>query len=204
MFQKAFVKLEKEAAEAVLRDVNPLMEGSPFKPESTTILGFELPFYPGYKFLDIADYGYVPEQQRFVVHKADNATILNWTNEPIYALNKKAPLVLTADTVTEYVRFFFTYVRGRHGRFRVAENVDDIAWKEEPPPAARKAIGKILAPVQLTKKNRDGSYDLILQMMFRDSLFKTAAHVNRDGQILLSEEELLIEDMPVLDDVLGQ
>lgn len=68
------------------------------------------------------------------VHRPDGITVLDWTNAPIYKLNESVPIVLDDKTVGFYVRFFFTYVRGRHGRFLIVESVDDIAWKDEPPP----------------------------------------------------------------------
>jgi hypothetical protein len=129
---------------------------------------------------------------------------INGSNEPIYALNERAPLQLNDGTVADYVRFFFSNVRGRHGRFLITETVDDIQWREEPPPAARKAIGKILVPLTVTGRDPDGGFRLAACMMFKDSLFKAAVTVRRDGIVSLSDEELLIEDMPVLDDTFGQ
>ena len=41
-------------------------------------------------------------------------------------------------------------------------------------------------------------------MMFKDSLFKSDVTVQDNGVVSLQNEELLIEDMPVLDDTFGQ
>jgi len=204
MFQDAFVKLDRAETDSVLQDVNPVLEGARFELAQTTILSHELPFYPGYRFFDIGSYDVSPPQRRFAVYKPGNVYVLNWTNEPIYLLNEKAPILLNADTIISYVRFFFTYIRGRHGRFIVVENVDDIAWREEPPLAARKAISAMLDTMQLTGQEADGTYILSVHMMFRDSLFKTDVHVKPNGLVVLSQETLLIEHMPVLDDTFGQ
>jgi hypothetical protein len=204
MLQDALVKLDPEESSALLEEINPKLQGSAFAPATVTILGQELSFYPGYRFLDMADYESVPPVRRFVVYKPGDAVVLNWTNEPIYELNARAPISLNEHTVVDYVRFFFTYIRGRHGRFLVAESVDDIMWREEPPPAARKAIGNILSPLSVASAAADGSYRLNLCMMFKDSLFKAVAEVGRDGLVTLTDEELMIEDMPVLDDTFGQ
>src|SRR5262249_28730450 len=119
-------------------------------------------------------------------------------------LNQKIPAKLNDSTVSDYVRFFFSFVRGRHGRFLITESVDDIHWKEDPPPAARKAIGKMVMPVMLVKKENNGGFHLQATMMFKDSLFKSDINVTPNGLVQLSNEELLIEDMPVLDDTFGQ
>lgn len=204
MFQDVFVKLDRLELETALEEIGPALEGVRFKPGSLVAMGQDLTFYPGYRFLDLADHDSLPPKRRFVVYKPGHVVVLNWTNEPIYALNEKAPVSLDDVKVVDYVRFFFTYVRGRHGRFIITEAVDDINWKEDPPPAARKAIGKMLEPVRVTGIDADGTYNLLARMMFKDSLFKSNVHVKPDGLVSLSGEELLIEDMPVLDDTFGQ
>lgn len=204
MFAEAFKKMELAEAATVLDEINPALEGTPFDPVEATVMTHDLPFYPGYLFLDVADFSVNPPARRFVVYKPGNFVVLDWTNGPIYALNKKVPIRLNDETVADYARFFFTYIRGRHGRFIITENVDDINWKEDPPPAARKAIGKMLGPVTIKNKADNGTYCLEARVMFKDSLFKTNIFVKPDGTVTLSDEELLIEDMPVLDDVFGQ
>ncbi|MCM2343547.1 MAG: hypothetical protein NDJ24_03225 [Alphaproteobacteria bacterium] len=199
-----FVKLDLLECETVLEEINPALKGSHFHPATVTILANEPSFYPGYRFLDLADYETVPNIRKFVLYKPGHVVVLNWTNEPIYALNEKAPIVLTETTVADYVRFFFTYVRGRHGRFIITESVEDVTWRDEPPPAARKAIGKMLEPLHIQERGSAGDFKLVARMMFKDSLFKTTVNVQANGLVNLSDEELLIEDMPVMDDTFGQ
>lgn len=198
-----FVKLDLLECETVLEDINPALKGSHFHPATVTILAQEPKFYPGYRFLDLADYETVPNIRKFVLYKPGDVVVLNWTNEPIYALNEKAPILLNESTVADYVRFFFTYVRGKHGRFIITENVEDVLWRDEPPPAARKAIGKMLEPLHIIERKGD-DFKLTARMMFKDSLFKTTVNVQASGLVNLSDEELLIEEMPVVDDTFGQ
>lgn len=208
-FQDAFHKLELDEIALVLEDINPVLDGVDFDPVQTSILALEPSFYPGYKFLDIEDRVNTPPLRRFVLYKkadSKNAAVikvLNWTNEPIYMLNLEAPIQLNSSNVAEYTSFFFTYVRGKHGRFIISENVDDMAWKEDPPPQARKAIAKMLMPVTLISE-KGGEFFLEATMMFRDCLFKASITVKQNGLVSLSDEELLVEDIPVLDDIFGQ
>ena len=204
MFQDAYTKLDLADVATILDQVNPEFDGAEFDPVETTIMAVDMPFYSGYRFLEIANHSVSPAMERFVIYSPEKFTVLDFSNEPIYALNKELPITLNDDTVIEYVRFFFTYVRGRHGRFLISEGVDDIQWKEEPPPAARKAIGKMLKVLGVKEKGADGSYKMDATMMFKDSLFKSDVNVSPDGAVSLTNEELLIEDMPVLDDTFGQ
>lgn len=205
MFQDTYVKLGAAEVEDVLAKTAKAFDGISFNAQNTVIMSRTLDFYPGYKFYDMADHSQNPALRRFVVMKKDKVIVLDFTNSPIYDLNKSAPIYLNEDTIHDYVRFFFNFVRGRHGRFLIVETVDDIAWREEPPPAARKSIGKLIMPVaHITKDVDDGSFQLHAQMMFRDSLFSADIAVDKEGVVQLSNEQLMIEDMPVLDDTFGQ
>lgn len=205
MFQDTYTKLNQADTETVLEKTKASFDGVSFNPANTVIMGRTLDFYPGYKFFDMADHSNNPAARRFVLMKKDAVTVLDFTNTPIYEMNKAAPIYLNADTVHEYVRFFFNFVRGRHGRFLIVESVDDIAWKEEPPPAAKKSIAKLIMPVSVITKDIDnGDFHLHAQMIFRDSLFSADIIVQKDGLVQLTNEQLMIEDMPVQDDTLGQ
>lgn len=203
MYQEAFTKLELAEVATILDTLNPAFEGTTFDPVETTVLAQDVSFYPGYRLLDIADHVSTPALRRFVLYSDKDYLVLSFTNEPIYALNQKLPIKLTEENVADYVRFFFTYVRGRHGRFIITEGVDDISWKEDPPPNARKAIGKMLSPVTVDEVGQ-GGFQLTACMVFKDSLFKSKVSVDEKGFVSLSDEELLVEDMPVLDDMFGQ
>ena len=203
MFKEAFEKLDLAEVATLLDRLNPLMQGTNFDPLETTITAVKTSFYQGCRLLDIADYTAMPATRRYAVVGPKKAMILNFTNDPIYALNQDIPLKLNENSIADYVRFVFGFVRGRHGRFIIAENIDDIHWKEDPPPQARKAIGKMVVPVTLLN-HEEGVWRLQATMMFKDSLFKSDVTVQDNGVVSLQNEELLIEDMPVLDDTFGQ
>lgn len=204
MFRDAFTKLDVLEGESLLAEINPLIEGSPYLPEKTTILSMELSFYPGYRFIELADHSFMPPRKTSLVYKpGKSVTILDWSNGPIYELNERVPLSINEKNITEYIRFFFTFVRGRHGRFLITESVDDIAWKDEPPATARKTISSLIEPIRLRGIEGNGSYILSARMIFKDSLFRTCITVTKKGNVKMDEEELVVEDIPVLDDVLG-
>lgn len=204
MYQEAFTKLELAEVATILDRLNPELDGTIFDPVETTVLAQDVPFYKGYRLLDVADYASSPPMRRFALYSKDDFVILDYTNGPIYGLNQKLPIKLTKENVSDYARFFFAYVRGRHGRFVITESVDDINWKEDPPPTARKAIGKMLTPMALENVDKDGNFSLKVCMIFKDSLFKSNVKVEANGFVSLSDEELLVEDMPVMDDTFGQ
>lgn len=210
MFQDAYVKLNKQETAKIVDSLSLHLDGSSIDPALAVVMSRELPFYPGSKFLDLADHRTMPPARRFVIIANGNAHILDFTNQPIYQLNESYPIKLTLDNVTDYVRFFFSFVRGRHGRFLIIESVDDIPWREEPAPSGRKAIGKMVAPMNVTEipaplgAGHQKTYHLTAYMLFKDSLFRADIEVADTGQVKILQETLLIEDIPVIDDTLGQ
>jgi hypothetical protein len=205
MFQDSFTKIEHGAAAKILDLLNPLLDGSPFDPALARILSHKMPFYKGYGLIEVTDYDVNPPRRVSFIYKEDEnaAFILNGTNEPIYELNKKAPIYLDDKNIFLYARFFFHYVRGRFGRFLIVENVEEVDWKEEPSSAGKKALAKMIKPVSL-KSTTENEFMLTANIVFKDSLFESDIQVKSDGTVNLTNQELLVEDIPVLDDTFGQ
>lgn len=209
MFTDSYTQIEHGAAAEILDQLNPLLDGAPFDPAMARILSHDLPFYNGYSLIEATDHDVNPPRQvSFVYHNKTEAPqrvyILNGQNEVIYHLNKAAPLFLNEDMVMLYCKFFFSYVRGRHGRFIIVENVDEINWREEPAPAGKKALGKMIEPLTLKNITDEGAYQLKASIVFKDSLFESDITIDESGNVSLSNQELLVEDIPVIDDQFGQ
>lgn len=203
MFQDAFTKLDAMARAAALADIAGSLSNIALKAEDLTILAWNVPFYPGYRLLDIADLSRVPPIRRSLLQKPGATPVmLDYTNDPIYALNQSAPIQLSAGNVLDYVRFFFRYVSSRSGAVQIAETVDDIPWQQDPSPSARKAVGRLIQPLQLLSQD-DGAFTLHCCLVYNHSLFRTYVRVRTDGVVSFGDEEALVEDMPVRDMVFG-
>ncbi|MBN8520475.1 MAG: hypothetical protein J0L77_01070 [Alphaproteobacteria bacterium] len=203
MFQNAYLKLDGDDTAELLARVNPLLDTAPFRVDTATVLSVPVSFYPGYYYADITHHGTLPALSVKVVYNQARAVVMTSRNEPIYALNTSVPLSLTDSNVADYVRFFFMHVRGQQGRFLIIDMVDDINWKEDPAASARKALAKMIVPLSVTGKTPEGSWKLSASMIFKDSLFQTQITVTPSGDVSLSDEELLVESLPVLEDTLG-
>ena len=204
MFKDAFVKLDAVQAEKLAVMINPHLD-QPFEPAGTAAMVHDLPFYPGWFLAELSRHDHYPPLVRYAVcNDKGEVHALNWSNEPIFRLNKIVPVVINDATMADYVRFFFTHVRGPHGRFLIIDTVDDIDWREEPAPAGRKALGRMIEPMYVKSREADGTIVFKLCVVFKDSLFQAEAHLKTDGRIAMTNEELLVEDIPVADDLFGQ
>lgn len=204
MFQTTFDRLQGDDRTRAVQNVNPHLEGLAFDPDQTHVMALPLPFYPGLRLLEISTTHATPPVRRFVIEGGRNIVPLNYTNVPIYALNDSYPISLTKKNVLDYARFFLAFVRGPQGRFLLVENVDDIPWKEEPPPQARKTIAKLIQPLCLKKHTSKGHYEIEACLVFKNGLFRCKIDVSPAGALRVEDEMLVLEDMPVLDDTFGQ
>ncbi len=203
MAHALFKKLGVKETKDILSSINGHAELSNFKPEQTIIMAQGLSFYPGFRLLDISDMTTIPEKRIYaLVSDKHESILLDYTNEPIYAANEDAPIRLDTGVVADYVRFFFNFVRGAYGRFVLAESLDDIRWQEEPPLNARKAIAKMLTPLTLLERLPE-NYIMEAGFIFRDSLIKAKLDIDHKGKIRMYDEEIIIEDMPIMDEDLN-
>ncbi len=204
MFSDAYTTIEHGDAAALLEKLNTKVDGSDFSSTNSRIISHSLPFYNGYSLFEVSDLESNPVRIISFIYKENGTTddlyILDGTNEPIYLLNKLVPVFLNAENVNSYVRFFFFYVRGRFGHFNIIENVDEINWREEPAPAGRRALAKMIEPLELKNEDKDGIYHLSASIVFKNSLFESDILVTEEGNVSLNNQEMLVEDIPVLDD----
>ena len=206
MFQEAFQKLDLDETARILDEIQGALGDAFIDPLETTILSYDLDFYPGYRLLEISNTTQMPALQRHVVYSPENTVILDFTNGPIYQLNETVPIHLNKDNVSDYILFYFRYVRGQYVFSHIVESVDDVNWKDDPPPQARKAVGEMIKPLKITpKKNPDGQteYHCIAHMVVKNALFKADIDINPKAYVKVYNETVLLQDMPVIEDIIS-
>ncbi len=182
--------------------------------DKTLVQVAELPFYEDYKFYALTDMSLPPPNVRYLLYKPGDLNIMNWTNEPIYAVNEKAPIKLDRKTLVPYAKFFFHYVRGQLGRFIIVEKPEDVAWLEGANEKERADVAAQLMEVKYKGIGRDNLFTLTATVVFKNALFRTdikVAPYEMDafdpelgapehftiGQMKLTNEELLLEELNV-------
>jgi len=207
MFSDAYTKIAANQCGDLINQLNLLVEGSPYNPKNLRILAHHLPFYKGYSLFEITDASVNPERSVSLIGRDDfkntSLYLLNGTNEAIYSLNTAVPVSLNEKNIRTYVMFFFAYVYGRFGKFKIIEHVDDIIWREQPSSAGRKALSKMIEPLKIKSHTQENDFVLSASIIFKDTLFESNIQIAADGKINLTNQEMLVEDIPVLEEVLN-
>lgn len=135
---------------------------------------------------------------KYILGNEDFVSYLDYTNTPIYDIADKNEFILSSNMVIDYVYFFFDAVKARHGKFYFPKNSNDIPLCID--------IGISDEVINNIKYNinepqiLEVSQDYILlegNCFFKDSLFKTKIKISSNGQISMSDEELVLEGLPI-------
>src|SRR3984957_18260719 len=121
MIDLKFENLSPDATQKLLTDI--VSEITPVKlPDGrTSVQVADLPFYDEFKLYALSDTTLPQPNTRYALYKQGDISLMNWTNEPIYSVNERAPITLDRKSVIPYAKFFFHYVRGQLGRFIIVE-----------------------------------------------------------------------------------
>ena len=214
MIDFKFQDLDAAASAKLLADIAADIKPVAFPEGKTTVQYASLPFYDDFKFYALSDTTLPQPNTRYMLYKAGDVSLMNWTNEPIYAVNERAPIKLDRKTTVPYAKFFFHYVRGQLGRFIIVEKPEEIVWLSNATPKEKADVAERLMPISYKGIGRDNLFTLTATVVFKNALFKTdikIAPYEMDvfdpelgapehftiGQMKLTNEDLLLEDLNV-------
>lgn len=198
MFKDTYFEVEGESVDALLSQVNAISDLSDFSSKTARLLTHPLSFASGFHFLKIIDHHQNPLKTLQVIYKGEKTIILDGTSAPFDFLAENEYLTLTPETIKSYVRFYFAYVKTAEGPLFVVDSPDNIPWTEEPTPAARRAIFKMMQPLELVDTDEEGSFHLKSSIFYKNSLFESNLIVNQSGKVTLSNQELLVDNLPTV------
>ena len=156
----------------------------------------DLSFYKNHKLIEVEDYSATPSKQWFFVHGRERA-LLDFNYKSIVELNKKIPIDLHDDNVIEYVKFYFSLVQGRHGRFIIVDRFEDIRWNSIPTLQDKQAMEKLVKPLRIIEKTDKGIFHLNATMFLKDAAFTSDIYVLPDGSIRMGNHTNLHENLDV-------
>lgn len=214
MFDQKFQTLDTASAQKLLGDIALDVSPVKFTEGKTKVEYTDLAFYDEFKLYAVTDTTLPAPNTRYMLHKSGDTSMMNWTNEPIYAVNDRAPIKLDRKTAVPYAKFFFHFVRGQLGRFIIVEKPEEVVWLANANDKEKGEVASRLMPVTYKGIGRDNLFTLNATVVFKNALFKTdikIAPYEMDvfdpetnapehftiGQMKLTNEELLLEELNV-------
>lgn len=209
-----FETLDPKATKQFLADIASDVEPVIFPEDKTSVQVAALPFYEAFKLYAVSDTTLPAPNTRYMLYKPGDVSMMNWTNEPIYSVNERAPIKLDRKTALPYAKFFFHYVRGQLGRFIIVEKPEEVIWLANANAKEKADVAERLKPLTYKGVGRDNLFTLSATVVFKNALFTTdikIAPYEMDvfdpainapehftiGQMKLTNEELLLEELNV-------
>jgi len=214
MIDLKFQSLDAAAAKKLVEDISDDIAPVKLPPDKVSVQFASLPFYEEFKLYAVSDTSLPPPNTRYILYKPGDISLMNWTNEPIYSVNERAPIKLDRKTAIPYAKFFFHYVRGQLGRFIIVEKPDEVVWLSNANTKEKANVAERLIPVTYKGIGRDNLFTLTATVVFKNALFRTdikIAPYEMDvfdpelgapehftiGQMKLTNEDLLLEELNV-------
>ncbi|MDD3029037.1 MAG: hypothetical protein PHS57_01965 [Alphaproteobacteria bacterium] len=214
MIDLTFQSLDSAATQKFLDAVKGSFASVSLEGDGVSVQYADLPFYDEVKLYAITDSALPPPNTRYVLYRKGDVCVMDWTNEPIYDVNERAPIKIDRKTCIPYARFFFHFVRGQLGRFIIVEKPEEVSWLPNATEQEKTAVNQKLLPLTYKGIGRDNLITLTATVVFKNALFKTdikIAPFEMDafdpelnapehfgvGQMKLVNEDLLLEDLNV-------
>jgi len=189
-------KIEHKDAADVMEDVNPYIHPIPFSLEMTRLSVSRLSFYEDYKLYKMTNFEARHGVTKYTLRKPGHAVVINWTAEPIYKINKIAPVQINENNVVDYIKFFFTYVRDRERNLQVIEKIEDLKLNGKQSAQLHFNVMSKIGPVSLESVDSNEGFDLLGYLLSCNTLVKSRIRVKKTGTIILSDEEKIMNIPP--------
>lgn len=202
MSQGAFEKLEGQKAKKFIDRLNKAWAGSPFDADRTAVHARSLPFADDWTLAEAGDATSIPEKRCIALDNGKECVPVRFDATFIPSFAAQNGFRIDEDTGDDYLRFWFEYARNPADRFVLIESVDDMPWREEPTPQARKSLAKSVMPIALLRTDNDGVvYSACV--LFRDTLFDCQLKVKPSGEVEVVNRHMVAEGLTVSDPLTG-
>lgn len=125
--------------------------------------------------------------------------VLDGSNDPVYKIAASGKLRLNSEQeVEQYIRFFFSYIRGRHGTFDLVEDSSSLNWTATATGPTKLDAMRAVEPLELIEYDPANKTWLFFgYAAFRDVLFSSKFEVSPLGLVVMSEEAIVQEGLPL-------
>lgn len=202
MSAHAFEKLEGAKARKLIERLNKSWRGSPFDAERTVVHARGLSFANDWILAEAGDATTIPEKRCAALDNGRECVPIEFNGDFIPDFAGKNGIVLNRDNAPDYVRFWFEYARAAADRFQLVEAIDDMSWREEATPQARKSLAKAITPLTLVDADA-GGFTFKACVLFRDTLFETTLRAGVGGDVAVLSRHVIAESLTVSDTLTG-
>lgn len=164
----------------------------PADPASVIIEVSKLPFYRTFDLYKISFVGLEIPVARFVLSNMQEAWLIDHTNAPIYELGEK-DFSLQTQHAPAYAMFFCDTTIGRHGRFLMLRDGNDIPWHVDSvlSESFKSKMASLIPKLKVVFED-DKACHLEGAVLFKDSIFLCKTIIEKSNGIVKFDNESLV------------
>ena len=187
--------VDKKSAKVIIEKINALHDIALFDAETTRLEEQKLPFYNDYSLLKATEFSALPPLKMHFLFRSGEIVKLDGGVEALNNVNRKAKMNINADNVIEYAKFFLSSLMTQEGVFRLVKDVDDVDFSLDPTDEELQKITEAIKPPII--KEQDNGFNIKANMLYSDCVYHADIFVNKNGDLDILNEEVLLNDMPV-------
>jgi len=192
--QKGMQRLEPATARTVLSQINRYFQPRQMRAESTVLRWSSLPFYDDLLLYSCTDFAVMPPLTKYVLRRRHDVFALDYTPAPILMANAAAPLMLNAETVRDYARFFTSFVWRNGEPQKLVERIDDVPLARDVSPTAKLGVARHLRPMTVeASHDHPGGFEIEACFISGISLFGRRLLILADCNVRSSPDQTFVE-----------
>lgn len=195
-------KIEGATAKSYITRLNAGWAGSPFDNVRTALHARDLNFLKGWRLVEASDATSLPEKKCVALDNGKEAIPLEYNEHFIFNFCQARNMRIDQEAAADYLRFWLEYLRIGAERFRLVESFDEICWREDPSPQARKYLNGTITPLTLKESSAE-RFVYKGFVLFLDALFECSFEITNSGKIAILSRNTLVEDLDITDSFTG-
>lgn len=198
----SYRKITGSKAKTFISRINAGWGGSPFDDTRTALHARDLSFLQGWCLVEASDATSLPEKKCIALDDGTEAVAIDYNENFIHDFCKARNLRIDRHMASDYLKFWLEYTRIGPERFILVESIDELPWREDPSPVARKYLSATISPLSLQEAT-PSHFVYKGYILFRDSLFECKFEIGYTGVIRIAERNLLAEELAIIDTFTG-
>lgn len=189
--QAMWTRLKRDEAHQVLERLSGHRDAIVFSREATEVSVRDLPFYAGWRLYRLINYATMPTFSLTYLGNGAEFHSLDGTANPIYAVNAKAPVMLSVHNVISYLDFFFSNVQGSEGDIFLIKDPQKMPFMASLTASQQNTITTSFRPLQVGGIE-NGVFRITGTLYYGGGLIASAIHVQADGRLGFQDQQLLL------------
>ena len=185
-------KLPQDQAVSVMRTIGDAADSAVFSLQMTEVTCRKLPFYKQYQHFRLTNYATMPCFKMDYLGDPETGQFfpLNGLANTLYDVNDNDQVELDANTVVDYIDFFFAQVQGPDGDIYLIKSPDALPMLPSLPQNQQDSVREHFQNMKVD--STDNGFVIAATLYYGGTMIAADISVKKTGQISVGNQRLLL------------